>query len=418
MMVSNPWTESLATALAAIRAHKLRAALTMLGVVIGVVSVISVAAVIHGLNQHIANQVQSIGARTIFITRFPAFHFEQWPEEIRLRKHFAYEDTLALREQCNPCSIVTPFRTRALFFGHRNVIRFRNQQVDNPFIRGAEPQMPQAFPIFTVKEGRMFTDYENEHRARVAVLGLAIADSLFGRLDPIGRMVRVNGIEFQVVGVWEQHSGLFGGPGIDQFIIIPYNTFRKLWPDIEEEIIGVAVDDPALLPHAQDEITNILRRRRHVAPNAKNDFEITSPDFITELWQQLTGAIVMLTLVISSIALVVGGIGVMNIMLVSVTERTGEIGLRKAMGARRRDIRRQFLTEAVTLTGLGGLLGILLGAAVAYVIRWLFPNLPTSLSLFWVVTALALAVGVGLFFGIYPAARAATLDPVTCLRYE
>jgi len=412
------WPETLRTAFAAIRAHKLRAALTMLGVVIGVVSVISVAAIITGLDRHIADKVQEIGARTIFITRFRAFTFEQWPEEIRLRKHLTYEDTVALREQCNTCAIASPFLTRALFFGHRNEVRYRNQRVDNPFIRGAEPDMPKTLPVFSVKEGRMFAEQENRHSARVAVLGLAIADSLFGREDPIGKTIRVNGREFRVIGIWEQHSGLFGGPGIDQFIIIPYNTFAKLWPEIEELIIAVTVDDPSLLPQAQDEITQILRRQRRVPFNAKNDFEISSPDFLTDLWKQLTGAIVVLTLVISSISLVVGGIGVMNIMLVSVTERTNEIGVRKAMGARRRDIRRQFLTEAVTLTGLGGILGILAGAGVTYLTRAVFPSLPAALSPFWVAAAFALAVGVGLFFGIYPAARAASLDPVTCLRYE
>ncbi|MEE9235421.1 MAG: ABC transporter permease [Candidatus Acidoferrales bacterium] len=412
------WGENLRAAVGAIRTHKLRAALTMLGVVIGVLSVISVAAIIHGLNTYIAGKVQEIGARVFFVTRFPAFTFEQWPEEIRLRKHFVYEDVGALRQQCAGCTIVTPFKTRFRFFGHYNDIRFRNQQVENPIVRGAEPTLTVAMPIFTIKDGRMFTDYENAHRERVAVLGLAIADSLFGPLDPVGQIVRLNGMEFRVVGMWEKHEGLLGGPGIDQFVIIPYETFQKLWPEIEETIIAVAVADPVDLPRAQGEVEQILRRRRGVLPHEKNNFEITSPDFLTDLWEQLTGALVVLTFMISSIALLVGGIGVMNIMLVSVTERTAEIGVRKAMGARRRDIRRQFLTEAVTLTGLGGLLGIALGAALTYLTRWIFPNLPAALSLFWVGVAFAMAVGVGLFFGIYPAARAAALDPVACLRYE
>ena len=412
------WRENLRTALATLRMHKLRAALTMLGVVVGVVSVISVAAIIHGLNQHIADRVQEIGAKVFFVTRFPAFTFERWPEHIRLRKHLTYEDVAALRAQCRSCTIATPFLTRLPFLGQHSQIRFRNEQVDEPFVRGAEPTLPEVMPVFTVREGRMFTEYENDHNERVCLLGLAIADSLFGRLDPVGQIVRVNGFEFLVVGVWEKHQGLLGGPGIDQFIIIPYNTFHKLWPEIEEQIIAVAVDDPSELPRATDEVTEILRRRRRVRATAKNDFEITSPDFLTDLWQQLTGAIVLLTLIISSIALLVGGIGVMNIMLVSVTERTAEIGLRKAMGARRRDIRRQFLTEAVMMTSIGGGLGILLGSAGAFLTRWAVPNLPASVSLVWVGAAFAMAVGVGLFFGIYPAVRAAALDPVTCLRYE
>ncbi|MBI4466731.1 MAG: ABC transporter permease [Acidobacteria bacterium] len=412
------WRENLRTALVALRAHKLRSGLTMLGVVIGVLSVISVAAIIHGLNQHIADRVKEIGAKTLFVTRFPAFTFEQWPEKIRLRKHFTYDDVRALREQCPSCALVSPFYTRALFFGQRNEVRFRNQKVDNPFVRGAEPDMPKTVPVFVVKEGRMFSVYEDAHSEQVCVLGLAIADSLFGRLDPVGQTVRINGREFRVVGVWEKHEGLLGGPGVDQFIIIPYNTFHKLWPEIEELIIAVAADDPRQLARARDEITEVLRRRRRVAPGAESDFEVTSPDFVTDLWKQLTGAIVLLTFIISSIGLVVGGIGVMNIMLVSVTERTAEIGLRKAMGARRRDIRRQFLTEAVMLTALGGGLGILLGALATLLTRWAFPSLPTSLSWFWVAMGFAMSVGVGLFFGIYPAARAAGLDPVACLRYE
>ncbi|MFQ5662979.1 MAG: ABC transporter permease [Terriglobia bacterium] len=412
------WQESFRTALATIRAHKLRAGLTVLGVVIGVMSVISVAAIIHGLDQHIASKVQEIGAKVFFVTRMPAFTFEQWPEHIRRRKHFTYEDAVALREQCRTCTIASPFVTRFPFFGQHNQIRFRNEQVDEPFVRGAEPTLPDVIPAFTIEEGRMFTDYENDHSEQVAVLGLAIAGSLFGRLDPVGQVVRVNGFEFRVVGVAEKHEGLLGGPGIDQFVVIPYNTFRKLWPEIEEQMLAVGVDDPSLLPRAEEEVTEILRRRRRVPAAEENDFEITTPDFITELWEQLTRALVVLTFAIASISLVVGGIGVMTIMLVSVTERTAEIGLRKAVGARRRDIARLFLTEAVTLTGIGGVLGILLGAAVAYLTRWAFPSLPTALSAFWVGMGLVMAVGVGLFFGVYPATRAAALDPVACLRYE
>jgi len=413
------WREHLWVAWESLRAHKLRAGLTMLGVVIGVASVISVAAIIHGLNRYVADEVERLGARMLIISRFPAFRFEQWPEHIRLRKHFTYEDVLALREACRSCGLVTPVRPRdAIFVRQLNQIRFRNQSVDEFFLRGTEPDFHQVMPLFAVKEGRMFTEEENRQRRQLAVLGLGIADALFGRLDPIGQTVRINGIEFTVIGVWEQHTGLFGGPGADQIVVIPYRTFNKLWPEIEELVIAVEVMDPELFAPVTDEVAEILRRRRGVAPGAPNDFELTTPDFIKDLWDQLTGALVVLTLVVSSIALVVGGIGVMNIMLVSVTERTAEIGLRKAVGARRGDIRRQFLTEAVMLTGAGGVVGILLGAATALATHWLVPALPANLSLFWVTAGFALAVGVGLFFGIYPAVRAAALEPVTCLRYE
>ncbi|MGH9805333.1 MAG: ABC transporter permease [Candidatus Acidiferrales bacterium] len=413
------WREHLWVAWASLRAHKLRAGLTMLGVVIGVASVISVAAIIHGLNQYVADEVQRLGARMLIVSRFPAFRLEQWPEHIRLRKHFTYEDIDALRDGCQRCGIVTPVRPRDPFFGRKlNEIRFRNQSVEEFVLRGTEHNFHQVMPLFAVKEGRMFTEEENRQRRQVVVLGLAVSDALFGRLDPIGQTVRLNGIEFTVIGVWEQHSGLFGGPGADQIVVIPYRTFTKLYPEIEELVIGVEVSDPEQFGQISDEVADILRRRRSVAQGAPNDFELTTPDFIKDLWDQLTGALVALTMIVSSIALIVGGIGVMNIMLVSVTERTAEIGLRKAVGARRSDIRRQFLTEAVMLTGAGGVLGILLGAATAVATHWLMPTLPASLSLFWVVAGFGLAVGVGLFFGIYPAIRAAALEPVTCLRYE
>jgi putative ABC transport system permease protein len=417
-MTRAEWKESLSVALATLASQKTRAFLTMLGVVIGVASVISVAAIIHGLNQHITDKVREIGTQVFFVTRFKAFSFERWTEEIRKRKYLTYEDALAVREQCPTVQKATPVLTRALFFGQENEIRYQNNRVENPFVRGAEPELVDVLPVYAVKEGRFLTAEENQHAARVCLIGAAIADSLFGPLDPVGREARVNGLPFKIIGVFEPHQGLFGGPGVDQFVIIPYRTFTKLYPEIEEVIIGVSAADPSQLGKAEDEVIEVLRRRRHVPPNAKNDFEISSPDVVTDLWKQLTGAIVVLTLIIASIGLLVGGIGVMNIMLVSVTERTAEIGVRKAVGARRKDIRAQFLLEAVTLTGMGGVMGILIGVLVSAGVAAFFPSLPTRVSIFWTAMGLAISLGVGLFFGIYPAVKAANLDPVRCLRYE
>ncbi len=405
-------------ALATIASQKMRAFLTMLGVVIGVASVISVAAIIHGLNQHITDKVREIGTQVFFVTRFKAFNFERLTEEIRKRKYLTYEDAVAVRQQCPTVQKVTPILTRALFFGQENEIRYQNNRVENPFVRGGEPELVDVLPVYAVKEGRFLTAEENQHAARVSVLGAAIADSLFGPLDPLEREVRVNGLPFKVIGVFEPHQGLFGSPGVDQFVIIPYRTFNKLYPEIEEVVIGVTAADPSQMGKAEEEVIEVLRRRRHVPPQAKNDFDIISADVVTDLWKQLTGAIVMLTLIIASIGLLVGGIGVMNIMLVSVTERTAEIGVRKAVGARRKDIRAQFLLEAVTLTGVGGVIGILIGVLVSVSVARFFPSLPTRVSLFWTAMGLAISLGVGLFFGIYPAVKAANLDPVRCLRYE
>ena len=309
-MTRAEWKESLSVALATIATQKLRAFLTMLGVVIGVASVISVAAIIHGLNQHITDKVREIGTQVFFVTRFKAFSFERWTEEIRKRKYLTYEDAVAIRQQCPTVEKATPVLTRALlFFGQENEIRYLNNRVENPWVRGAEPELVDVLPVYAVKEGRFLTAEENLHAERVCVLGAAIVDSLFGQLDPVGREVRVNGLPFKVIGVFEPHQGLFGGPGVDQFVIIPYRTFEKLYPEIEEVVVGVSVGNPSLLGKAEDEVVELMRRRRHVPPQKPNDFEISSPDVVTDLWKQLTGAIVVLTMIVASIGLLVGGIG-------------------------------------------------------------------------------------------------------------
>jgi putative ABC transport system permease protein len=419
-MTRAEWKESLGIALQTMRSQKLRSFLTMLGVVIGVASVISVAAIISGLNKHISDKVHEIGSQSFFITRFRAFtvDFERLEEEIRQRKYLRAEDAVAIREQCPSVYKASPILTRAIFINGSNEVRYKDRHVDEPLLRGGEPELVDVLPIYQVRDGRFFTHDENAHAAQVTLLGNAIAANLFGAEDPLGKEVRVNGLLFTVIGVFEPHQGLFGGPGVDDFVIIPYRTFEKMYPEIEEVIIAVCTSDPALLPRAQEEVTEVLRRRRNVPPNKKNDFEITSPDLLTDLWESLTSAIVMLTLIIASIGLLVGGIGVMNIMLVSVTERTGEIGVRKAVGARKKDIGAQFLLESVAITSVGGILGVVSGVAFSLSVAALFPNLPAHVSIVWTLIGLLLSVAVGVFFGIYPAVKAAAMDPVRCLRYE
>ena len=252
----------------------------------------------------------------------------------------------------------------------------------------------------------------------MVVIGVDIADTLFPRIDPVGKQVKLNGGLYEVIGVFQQDSGFFGLPSVNQFALVPLSDFHKNNPDIRELAIAFLVDRGADVESAKGEVRDAMRRRRHVPLKAPDDFEITSPDFITALWNQLTGALAILTGVISSIGLLVGGIGVMNIMLISVTERTAEIGVRKAIGARRAHIRVQFLLEAVMLTFTGGLIGILLGAAIAFTVRHLLPSVPAQVSYLWVGLGVAMSVGVGIFFGYYPANRAANLDPIVCLRYE
>ena len=420
MMTRGEWKESLTLALGNITSQKLRSFLTMLGIVIGIASVISVAAIINGLNRHVTDKIRQIGSHSFFITRFKAFtfDFERLPEEIRRRRHFTPEDAITIRQQCPDVEKATPILTRAIFLGGDNELRYGNNHVEGSFLRGGESELAAVLPIYAVKEGRFLTNEENLHGERVCILGNAIANSLFGPVDPLGREVRLNGLPFRVIGVFEPQEGLFGGPGVDQFVIIPYRTFAKLYPEIEEVVIGVSVSDAALLSRAEDEVVEALRRRRHVPPQKPNDFELTSPDLLTDLWKQLTGAIVILTFIIASIGLLVGGIGVMNVMLVSVTERTAEIGVRKAVGARRRDVLAQFLLEAVTLTSFGGLIGIVVGLLLSLGVAAFFPSLPARVSLFWVVVSAVISIGVGLFFGLYPAMKASKLPPVLCLRHE
>ena len=419
IMTRSQFRENVYAALDTLRSHKVRSTLTVAGVVIGVASVISVAAIIQGLNKFIQDRVESLGSRMYFISRFPpGTDPTRFPERIRTRKYIQYSDAKFVRETSPHLKLVTTFGTRAAFFGDVNQIIYNGRLVENAILRGAEPQYTEVIPLFTVAEGRFISTYDNEHARPVVVLGRAIRDSLFPNEDALGKTVRINGKLYEVVGVFEHDVGLFIGPGVDQFAVIPLSDFKKHYPEAKELILAFTVPEDVSIDTAKDEVIQAMRRLRKVPPKAENDFELSSPDFLSNLWNQLTGALVILTTIISSIGLLVGGIGVMNIMLISVTERTKEIGIRKALGARRSDIRVQFLLEAVFVTLLGGTIGILIGAAVAFLVRTSVRSVPATLSPLWIVLGFTISVGVGLFFGYYPANRAANLDPIVCLRYE
>ncbi len=402
-----------------IRSHKMRSSLTMLGIVIGVTSVISVASIIDGLNKFVQDRVDALGSRTFFITRFPA---GQDPSRLalkyRTRKYIDYGDAAYLRDACPGLDAATTFGTRAFFFGQQNSISYGGARIERLFLRGAQPEYLQAIPLFAVEQGRFISKYDEQHARPVVVIGMDIADTLFPRIDPVGKMVRLNGGLYEVVGVFQHDSGMFVGASVDQFAVIPLSDFHKNNPDVRELAIAFTVARGSSVEDTKEAVREAMRKRRRVTSGRPDDFEIISPDFLSSLWNQLTGALAILTGVISSIGLLVGGIGVMNIMLISVTERTSEIGVRKAIGARRSDIRVQFLMEAVFLTAAGGFIGIALGAAIAFTVRHLLPSVPAHVSYLWVGLGVAMSVGVGIFFGYYPANRAANLDPIVCLRYE
>jgi putative ABC transport system permease protein len=370
-------------------------------------------------NRYIQRQVESLGSRTYFLTRFPAFTDpNRAPEKIRRRKYLQYTDAAYLREACPSIGYITTFGTRAFFFGDSNEIRYGAETVERVIIRGVEPDYARAIPIFTIAQGRFITRYDVDHTRPVVTIGHDIAEALFPHTDPIGKTVRLNGKLYEVIGVFEKYPGLFGGPGVDDFVLIPLSDFRKNYPDQRELIIAFSIPPDVSIEVGRNEVIEATRRLRGVRHHEENNFEVISPDFLADLWDKLTGAMVILAGVISSIGLLVGGIGVMNIMLISVTERTQEIGVRKAIGARRVDIRVQFLLEAVVLSMAGGIIGILLGAVAAFSVRQLLPSVPASVSYLWVVLGVLMSAGVGIFFGYYPANRAANLDPIVCLRYE
>ncbi len=411
--------ENFLAAMETLRSSKVRSALTVLGIVIGVSSVISMAAIIQGLNKFVQDRVESLGSRTYFVSRFPpGTDPSRWPERIRIRKYFEYDYAESIRQAAPDVQIITTFGTRGFFFGDSNLITSGDHSVEKVIVRGTEPEYAQAIPLFTVGRGRFISSFDQEHARPVVVLGAAISDSLFPNLDPIGKTVRLNGGVYEVIGVFEHDQGLFLGPGVDIFAVIPLSNFKKRYPEAKELIMAFTVPENVNLETAQGEVIQVMRRLRRIPSGKENDFELSSPDFLSHLWNQLTGALVILTTVISSIGLLVGGIGVMNIMLISVTERTQEIGVRKAIGARRADIRLQFLLEAVVLTLVGGTIGILIGASISTLVRTLVPSVPATISYLWVTIGFVISVGVGLFFGYYPANLAANLDPINCLRYE
>jgi putative ABC transport system permease protein len=414
LITSFEMREAMLMAFAAIRANKLRSFLTVLGVLIGVSSVIGMVSLISGLNNSMARQIQSLGSNVIYVSKFkPGVHIGRPSSEERNRKGIVYGDAMAILEQCSLIDAVSPENHYSAPGGNRA------KYGPNEMLR---PDLAGVLPTYTVvnntemAEGRFINDIDNHFRRMVCVLGSSASDGLFPGLDPVGKEILVNNHRYEVLGVIAKRES-FLGEDLNNFILIPYETFSKLHPWEEELWLQCHTPSPAMIPAAIDQVTELMRRRRGVPYDKPEDFAVFTQDSLMEQYKQITGAIYVAMTVISSIGLMVGGVGVMNIMLVSVTERTREIGIRKAVGARRKNIIWQFLIEAMTLSGLGGVIGILFGMLIAFVINALSP-LPAAVSLPWVMIAFTVAVMVGLVFGIYPAYRAARVDPIVSLHYE
>jgi putative ABC transport system permease protein len=410
--------ENLRLAMDTLRIHKFRSFLTVLGVLIGTTTVIAVASIIAGLDRQLVDTAEQFGTRALWVYKLQLGAPHRLTREERLRKPLTYEDGTAILEQCDAVEDVAV----ALFKGISDFglppsdARYKGREMLNAQFFGTTPNYLQVGNL-PLADGRFFTETDDHHRRDVAVLAANVVEMLFPNEDPVGKTILVDGHSFEVIGTTTKFKGFIGDNPDDRDIFIPYMTYKKIYPAAKDNFLNVLAR-PGMVNQAIDEVTGLLRRRRHVKPSEPDNFGISTAESLISQFHQIIGTVALVMVVISSIGLLVGGIGVMNIMLVSVTERTREIGVRKAIGARRTDITWQFLLEAMTLTGAGGVLGILVGWFLSMMIRLLVPSLPSTVPLWSVVVGFVVSVSIGLIFGMWPAMKASRLDPIVALRYE
>jgi putative ABC transport system permease protein len=410
--------ETVTMALDTLRANKLRSGLTILGIVIGVMTVITISSVVNGLNQSVSGLVESLGSNVLFVFRFPAFTGRPTTEMLT-RKQLTYDDSQAMSTLPHVVAV-----SPALQYTDNNApgragvtaIKGNGKTMQNTILTGLVPAQEQVQDL-NLTEGRFINQEDLARAAKVTVLGSDTAAFLFPVQSAIGQDVQAAGMVFTVVGVLDKHKQAFGGGANpqDNEALFPLTTFHYMHPEMLDYWITLKYDDAKNRAQVEDELTELLRRRRKVLNDKPDNFSIFGTDTLQRLWDQITFGLFLLMFSLSCVALLVGGVGVMNIMLVSVTERTREIGVRKAIGATKRTILTQFTLEAITLCAVGGVIGIVLGSGIAAGLKYL---LPTLLSPGWVVVAFLCSCGIGLIFGIYPAWKAANLDPIEALRYE
>ena len=409
--------ENLRMALSTLLANQLRSFLTVFGVVIGVITVMLIASIISGIDVSVKKEVESFGTRSIFLSKFnPGIHVGRLSREERMRKELTYEDAIAL-STLPAVEISVPFLDITNnFFGQKLMVSGGGKTTAGVALQGTLPEFERA-GTQVISEGRFFTQSENDSKQDVAVVGSKVADDFFKFGSPVGQTIKIGADEFRVVGVLQKREQfLISGGSDDQnnVIYLPYEVARKLKPNADDVYI-MAVAKPGMMDEAKDQVRDMLRVRRQVPFAAADNFGMETAESILDNFRSITAGLAIAMVVISSVGLMVGGIGVMNIMLVSVTERTREIGVRKAIGAKRSDIMWQFLIEAATLTGIGGIVGLSIGWGLTLLLRLL---LPSYVPLWAPVGGLVASVGIGLIFGLWPAWKAARLDPIESLRYE
>lgn len=414
--------EAIGLALDALRRNPLRSFLTILGIVIGVSTVIAISTVVNGLNSNVVESVESLGSNLVMAYRFPWASLGRPPSEWIQRKELEAEWADEIAQMPHVVAAAAGLRIfRPEFGSGTSYVRRGNNRAKNVILEGDPPQIEQIFD-FGLTQGRFFTRVDEEHHSKVVVLGRDTAATLFPdpKEDPIGKEVLLEGQGFTVVGVLEPQKQAIGAGANpeDNIAMMPLSTMRKLHPETKDFVLFAKADSGATVSVVSDEMRDLLRRKRRLPSNKPDNFAVFTTDAFLDLWNQISSGIFIVMFAVGSVALMVGGIGVMNIMLVSVTERTREIGIRKAIGASRKNILWQFLLEAATLACIGGLIGIAIGSALGLSVRLLFPSIPAAVSLFWVFTGLAISAVVGIFFGVYPAWKAARLNPVDALRYE
>ncbi|MDR3504889.1 MAG: ABC transporter permease [Acidocella sp.] len=410
--------ESIKMALDTLRTNKLRSGLTILGIVIGVTTVITISSVINGLNNRVQDWVNSLGTNTIWVFHMPVIGVRPTTEMLA-RKKLNIDDVLALRTLPHVVAADGAYQHTGQFRVGAVSVKYQGRKVAGTMLTGATAAVNTVSNL-TLLQGRMWTDTEDQRASHVCVIAYDTWQQLFDGQPAIGKEVNIETGLYTVIGVLDKQKQPFGGGKnqADNQVYFPLGTFHNLHPEDKDMWVSVKYDDPKNKELVQEEIRELLRVRRHVRVEAPDDFEIFGPDSLSKLWGQLTGGLVLFMIAVSSVGLMVGGVGVMNIMLVSVTERTREIGIRKALGATKHTLLTQFTTEAVTLCAVGGIIGILIGAILTWIIYLLPIGLPASLSTVWVLTGFGVSCAIGLLFGIYPAWKAANLDPIEALRYE